>query len=180
MPPEMLDQLQENKLRGLEQLIDSYQAAAATGGGADEAAAIADFFVDEGIGLRQSSLRLWDYHWTMALAGKVPDRRERGAKLRSLLERGGRLLNRDAVVARSYADLSGREVARLAQFEEQTRMFPLWIEECMARWEQLDRPRKPLDRERMTRARAAFEEGECEPISDIIARLEKDGPLVKE
>lgn len=177
MPTEMLDQLQENKLRGLEQLVDSYQAAAATGGGADAAAAIADFFVDEGIGLRQSSLRLWDYHWTMALTGQVPDRRERGAKLRSLLERSGRLLSRYAVVARAYADLSGREVARLAQFEEQARVFPLWVEECMARWEMLDRPHKPLDRDRVARARAAFAGGECEPVSDVIARLKKEAPF---
>lgn len=180
MPADMLDQLQENKLRGLEELVDSYQGAFATGGAEDQAAAIADFFVDEGIGVRQSSLRLWDYHWTAALEGKVPNRQERGATLRSLLERGGRLLSRHAVVARAYADLSGRDVARLAQFEEQSRAFPLWVEECMARWELLDRPRKPLDRERIARAQAAFERGECELVSDIIARLEKGGPLLQE
>lgn len=151
MPADVLDQLQENKQRGLEGLIDSYQAAAAAGGGEDEAAAIADFFVDEGTGLRQSSLRLWEYNWTMALSGKIPDRRERGAKLRSLLEEDARILSRDAAVARAYADLSGREVARLAQFEEQSKAFPVWVEECMALWELLDRPRKPLDRDRIAR-----------------------------
>ena len=82
MSTDMLDQLQENKLRGLEELIDSYQAATATGRSEDEAAAVADFFVDEGIGVRQSSLRLWDYNWTLALAGQVSDRQERGARLR--------------------------------------------------------------------------------------------------
>ena len=81
MPTEMLDRLQEDKLQGLEALIHSYETATTTGGGEDEAAAIADFFVDEGIGVRQSSQRLWDYHWTRALAGKTPDGRERGAKL---------------------------------------------------------------------------------------------------
>src|ERR1700686_219691 len=89
MPTEMLDRLQEDKLQGLEALLESHETAPAPGGGADEAAAIADFFVDEGIGVRQSSLRLWDHHWTRALAGKIPDRRERGGKLPSLLGRGG-------------------------------------------------------------------------------------------
>lgn len=180
MPADTLDQLQENKLRGLEELIDSYQTAAATGRGEDAAAAIADFFVDEGIGLRQSSLRLWEYNWTLALIGKVPDRHERGAKLRSLLEEGARILGRDAALARVYADVSGREVARLAQFEEQSKAFPVWVEECMAQWELLDRPRKPLDRERLARSQAAYERGECEDVADVIARLEKGGPFVKE
>src|SRR5712691_10659922 len=124
MPTEMLDRLQEDKLERLEALLDSYETATAMGGGEDQAAAIADFFVDEGIGVRQSSQRLWDYHWSMALAGKIPDRRERGAKLRSLLERGSRILDRFAAAARAYADRSGHEVARLSQFEEQSRAFP--------------------------------------------------------
>src|SRR5438552_2845557 len=114
MPTEMLDRLQEDKLQGLEALIDSYQTATATGGGEDEAAAIAAFFVDEGMGMRQSSHRLWDHHWKRALAGKIMDRRERGAKLQSLLERASRIIRRGAEIARAYADLSDHEVARLA------------------------------------------------------------------
>src|SRR5712691_353257 len=113
MPTEMLDRLQEDKLERLEALLDSYETATAPGGGEEEAAAIADFFVDEGIGVRQSSLRLWDHHWTRALAGKISNRRERGAKLLSLLERGGRIIRRGAEIARAYADVSGHEVARL-------------------------------------------------------------------
>src|SRR4051812_22747247 len=54
MPSEMLDRLQEDKLHGLEALIDAYESATAVGHGQEEAAAIADFFVDEGIGVRQS------------------------------------------------------------------------------------------------------------------------------
>src|SRR5258707_50209 len=127
MSLDMLDRLQKNKLDGLEALIDSYESAAATGGGEDEAAAIADFFVDEGIGLRQSSRRLWDHYWTRAVAGKIPDRRERGANVLSLLERGGRFIRRSASIARAFADFSGHEVARLAQFEEQSQAFPLWL-----------------------------------------------------
>jgi hypothetical protein len=180
MSTEILDHLQENKLRGLEEWIDAWESAATTGDGQDEAAAIASFFVEEGLGLRQRSLSLWDYNWTLALAGKIPDRRERGAKLRSLLERGRRILGRYAAVARHYADLSGREVAHLPQFEEQAKAFPLWVEECVARWEMLDRPRKPLNRERIARSQAAYERGEGEPVSDLIARLEQGGPLVKE
>src|SRR5438132_152069 len=102
MPSEMLDRLQEDKLQGLEALIDSYENAIAMGGGEDEAAAIANFFVDEGLGVRRSSLRLWDHHWTRALAGKIPDRRERWAKLLALLERGGRIIRRGAALARAY------------------------------------------------------------------------------
>ena len=93
--PDDLEHVEEDKLQGMEALIVSYEAAA-TGGVEDEAAAIADFFVDEGIGIRQSSLRLWDYYWTRALAGKIPDRQERGEKLLSLLERGGRVIRRGA------------------------------------------------------------------------------------
>ena len=57
MPTETLDRLHEEKLQGLEALIASYETATTTDAGGDEAAAIADFFVDEGIGVRQSSLR---------------------------------------------------------------------------------------------------------------------------
>jgi hypothetical protein len=180
MPAEMLDRLQEDKLQGLEALIDSYETAAITGGGEEEAAAIADFFVDEGIGVRQSSLRLWEYHWTRALAGKMSDRREHGAKLFSLLERGGRIIRRGAAIARAYADLSGHPVARLAQFEEQSNAFPFWIKECSARWEMLGRPHKPIKRERIAESQAAYERGEGEPVSEVVARLEQGGPLVKE
>jgi len=180
MSTEMLDRLQDDKLQGLEALVDSYETATAKGGGEDEAAAIADFFVDEGIGVRQSSLRLWDHHWTRALAGKLSDRSEHGPKLFALLERGSRFIRRGAEIARAYADLSGHEVARLAQFEEQSKAFPLWVKECMARWEMLDRPRKPLNRERIARSQTAYERGEGEPVSDVVARLEQGGPLVKE
>jgi hypothetical protein len=176
----MLDRLQENKLRGLEEWIDAWEEATTLGGGQDEAAAIADFFVEEGLGLRQRSLSLWDYNWAMALAGKIPDRRERGTKLQSLLERACRILDRYVAVARNYADLSGLEVAHLPQFEKEAKAFPLWVKECMARWEMLDRPRKPLNRERIATSQAAYERGEGEPVSDLVARLEQGGPLVKE
>lgn len=180
MPSEMLDRLQEHKLRGLQELLDSWDTAPQTMSEAHQAGAIADSIVDEGIGARQGLLRLWDYHWSMTLAGEMPERREHGAKLRSLLERGGRILARAAAVARGYTELSGLEVARLSQFEEQVRTFPLWIEECLARWEMLDRPRPPLNRARADRSRAAFERGECEAVADIIARFEHGVPLTKE
>ncbi len=180
MPTEMLDRLQEDKLQGLEALIDAYETATTTVGREDEAAAIADFFVDEGIGVRQSSLRLWDYHWTRALAGKAPDWRDHGEKLLSLLERGGRIICRGALVARAYADMSGQEVARLTQFEEQSKVFPVWVKECAARWKMLSQPRKPLSRDRVAESRAAYDRGEGEPVSETIARLEHGGQLVKE
>jgi len=180
MATEMLDRLQEDKLQPLEALVDSYEIATTTGGGKDEAAAIADFFVDEGIGVRQSSLRLWDHHWTRALAGKIPDRSEHGAKLFALLERGDRIIRRGAEIARSYADLSGHEVARLAQFEEQGKAFALWVKECRARWEMLGRPRRPIDRERIAESKAAYGRGEGEQVAEIVGRLEQGGPLVKE
>jgi hypothetical protein len=180
MPAEMLERLQEDKLQRLEALINSYETATATGSGNDEAAAVADFFVDEGIGVRQSSLRLWDHYWTRALAGKIQDRGERGAKLFSLLERGGHIIRRGAALARTYADLSGHEVARLAQFEEQSKAFLVWVKECQARWQMLDRPQKPLNRERIAESQAAYERGEGEPVSEVVARLEQGGPLVKE
>jgi hypothetical protein len=180
MSTEMLDQLQENKVRGLEELMDSFQAASSANGGPDQADAVADFLVDEGIGVRQGLLRLWDYHWTMSLAGAIADRKQFGAKLRSLLERGGQILARAAAQARAIADHSGREVARLSQFEEQARAFPHWVDECMARWELVDRARKPLDRDRLARSQAAFQHGECEETGQIMKRLEQGGSLVQE
>jgi hypothetical protein len=180
MPAETLDQLQEDKLQGLEALIGSYETATTTGPNGDEAAAIADFFVDEGIGVRHSSVRLWNHYWTRALAGEIPDRQAYGAKILSLLERGSRILRRHAAIARAYADLSGHEVARLAQLEEQSQAFPLWVKECTARWEMLGRPRKPLNRERIAESQAAYERREGEPVADVIARLEQGGPLVKD
>jgi hypothetical protein len=180
MPGEALDQLQENKLQALESMMASYEAATATGGGEDEAAAIADFFVDEGIGIRQSSLRLWDYHWATALAGKIPDRQDQGAKLFALLERGARLIRRGAVLGRAYANQSGHGVARLAQFEEQSQAFLLWVKECKARWDMLDQPRKSLNRERIAESQSAYGRGEGEPIAEVIERLKQGGPLVRD
>jgi hypothetical protein len=146
----------------------------------DRAAALADILVDEGIGVRQGLRRLWDYHWTMAVAGQVVNPREHRKSLGSLLERGGRALARVAVKARTYADRSGREIARLAQLEEQAAAFPLWVQECMARLEILEQPLKPLDREKIDRLRAACARGECEDVGDILARVKAGGPLVKE
>jgi hypothetical protein len=180
MPSGTLDQLQEDKLEGLEALVTSYETATISGGGEDEAAAIADFFVDEGIGVRQSSLRLWDYYWTKALAGKIPDRQECGTRLLSLLERGGRVIRRGAALARAFAEVAGHEVARLAQFEEQSKAFPVWVKECAARWEMLSRPRKPLQRERIAESQSAYASGQGEPVAEVIARLEQGGPLVKD
>lgn len=180
MPTDMLERLQENKLRGLEELIDPWETETVPADGEYQAAAIAEFFVNEGIVLRQGSLDLWEYHWALALAGKVSERRERGVRLRSLLERGGRILARYAAIARHYADSSGHAIGRLAQFEDQARQFPLWVAECLARWEMLDRPRKSLNRERVAGSQAAYERGEGEPVSEVIARLKQGGPLVKE
>lgn len=180
MPSDMLDQLQEGKLRGLENLIESHEKAASDGLGNEEAAAIADFFVDEGIGIRQSSRRLWDHYWTRALAGKIPDKKDRGRKLLALLERGGNMILRGAAIARTFAALSGHSIARLSQFEEQSKAYPLWVKECAARWDMLSRPRAPLDRERLAQSRAAYERGEGEFVADVVDRLRQGGPLVKE
>ena len=111
---------------------------------------------------------------------KIADPREREAKIFSLLERGSRIIRRGAEIARAYADLSGHEVARLAQFEEQSKAFPLWVKECMARWEMLGRSRRPLNRERIAESQAAYDRGEGEAVADVVARLEQGGPLVKE
>jgi hypothetical protein len=142
------------------------------GEGEDELAAIADYLVDESIGVRQGLRSFWDYHWAMALAGKIPDHKEYGLKLRALLELGGPALADAAVLARLLADRSHREVARLIDFESQAKAFPLWVEECMARWEMLDRPHKPLDRGQVARSREAFRRGECENAGHILRRME--------
>ena len=53
MSTELLDRLQENKLRGLEEWIDAWKVPATMDGGQDEAAALAVFFGEEGLGVRR-------------------------------------------------------------------------------------------------------------------------------
>jgi hypothetical protein len=178
MASEILDRLEENKLRGLEEFIASEGTVAVSS--EDQAAAMADILVDEGIGVRQGLHRLWDYHWAMAVAGESLDSLGKRKNLRTLLERGSQALARSAAKARAYAVRSGRDVARLSQFEEQAAAFSLWVEECMARLEMLVRTPKPLDRERLARVQAAYARGEGEDAGDILARLKDGGPLVKE
>lgn len=179
MPTDMLDRLQEGKLLVLQELIRESGHAVA-GDGQEELAAFADYLVDEGTGARQSCISLWDYYLTLALAGKVPDRADRGAKLRALLEKAGSALREAAIVARALADRAGRPVARLDKFERQVDEFPSWVEECMLSWEMLGHPRKPLDRDQIARSQEAFRRGEYEDVGDILARLKAGGPLIKE
>ncbi len=168
-----LKRLPESQVEHLEQLLASWEAAVAAGG-EDERALVADFLVDEGIGVRQGLKRFWDYRWGTALSGAVKDLREEGTALRLLLTRGGDALKAAAAVARTLIDGSGRDVARLAAFEEQARSFPEWAEECLAKWEMLGRPRKPLEHEKIARSRAAFARGECEDPSTLVQRLPKE------
>src|SRR3954451_5915741 len=108
-----------------------------------------------------------------ALSGKVSDRNKERMEPCRLLERGAVWLARAASAARKGANLCSHEVARLSQFEEQVKALPVWIDECMARWEMLDHPRKPLNRERIARAQAAFKQGECEDVASTLARLQQ-------
>jgi hypothetical protein len=180
MPADVVNRLQERKLQAMDEFIEK-SSLGVSGTDVDRRmAAIADYLVDEGIGLKLGLVRFWDYCWTRALSDMAPDRQKEGVEIRALLERGAASLARAAALARKGAELSGHEVARLAQFEEQARQFPRWVAECMARWEMLDRPRKPLNRERVASSQAAYARGEGEPVSDVIARLEQGGPLVKE
>lgn len=167
MPADMLE-LQEFKLHGLEELIVSHPGNEAA---SEEDAAIAQFFVDEALALRRSASRLWDHEWTRAVAGKAGDRSARGAKLRAFLERTGVLLNQYAALAKTYADRSNSEVASLPEVRQQSDEFSTWVEECLARWALLDRPRKPINRDTVAAAQAAFQRGECEDTSAILARL---------
>lgn len=180
MPADMLDRLQESKLRAMDEFIENCSLSVAASNGDDRTAAIADLIVDEAIGLRQALVRFWDYYWTAALSGQVADRRAEGANLRSYLERGASCLARAAAVARKGAEQSGHDVARLDQLEGHSYAFPVWIEECMARWELLDRPVKPLDRDQVKECLAAFHRGECESVETMLARVQAGGPLVRE
>lgn len=176
---DLRDRLQEDKLRGLRELlelINDWRAATLTGDGDDELAAIADYLVHEGIGVRQSLRGLWDYYWARAVADRTPGRNRHVAKLWSLLMRGSSELLAAAALARQLADLSRREVARLSDFESKVKAFPSWVQECMARWEMLDSPHKPLDHERAARSRAAFNRGECQDAGEILDRLRRENP----
>jgi hypothetical protein len=87
---------------------------------------------------------------------------------------------RGAALARRYADLAGRPVARLDQLEHAAKAFPIWLEESMARWQLLDRPRKPVDRDRLARSRAAFERGECEDVGKLMAQFDSGNAPIEE
>ncbi|MBL8793391.1 MAG: hypothetical protein JNM56_05785 [Planctomycetia bacterium] len=175
MATDLLDRLQADKLRTMNQFVEEVARDVAS----QERDRLTAAIVEEGLALRQALTRFWDYYWTAALQGKVSERRQEGEKLRSLLEQGAASLARAAAVARQGA-AEGQELARLVLLEEQSQAFPRWIEECLARWELLDRPRQALNRERTARARAAFARGECEAATDILARLHQGGPLVQE
>lgn len=180
----VLERFQENKLRGLRELLGLFRSREAAveqgGGGEDELATIADLLIDEAIGVKQSLQRQWEYHWTMGLAGRHHDMAAQQIRLSRLLEDGGRTMVEVAALARRMVNLSGRDVARLTEFERQAGSFAPWVDECRARWEALGRAHRPLDRERVARAREAFKRGEGEEPAAVIARLERGGPLVQE
>src|SRR5262249_39560033 len=113
MSVDALDRLQERKLQALDEFIADYSISVAGKGVDDQLAAIGDFAVDEGIELRQELMRYWDYYWTMALAGRLPDRQKAGEKVRFMLDWGARNLARCAALARILTNLSGQAVARL-------------------------------------------------------------------
>jgi hypothetical protein len=82
MSTEMLDHFQEDKLRAiddLQQRLETWQVGAAISNGKDEVAAVAAFVVGEALGMRQSLLRHWDHHWSLALSGRITDRPAHGA-----------------------------------------------------------------------------------------------------
>jgi hypothetical protein len=180
MSAEMLDRLQDSKLRAMDEFIEKCSISVAGSSDDDRASAIADFIADEAIGLQHALVRFWEYYWTAALAGQIADRKAEGASIRTYLERGASCLERAAAVARKGAEQSSHEVARLNQLEEQCKAFPIWIEECMARWELLDRPVKPLDRDQVKEAHDAFARGEYEPVETMLARVQAGGQLVQE
>jgi hypothetical protein len=160
--------------RQLEQLLEDVRAAAEEQRGATEA------HIAGVLALADSAARIWETTWEEAFSDRALDRATATAMLRWVLEDAGQLL-RDALLwARAFGNMLERPLARLDELEVRAAEFPLWAQECLARWEILDRPRKLLDRERLARSRAAYEQGECEDVADIMARVERGGPLVRE
>jgi hypothetical protein len=172
--PGVLERLQEENLHGLERALEDWDSSSA----------------DEGYWLRLESriataMKLidsveWAFEslWERLIAD--PTSREHFPSLLPGLEAAAESLARAAERCRRLGDQSGRMPAGAAECQARTEGHLRWLEEFLARWELLNRPRKPLNRERAAQARAAYERGEGEAVSDVIARLEQGGPLVKE
>jgi hypothetical protein len=153
----------------------------------EELRATAEEFKDETEGLIVTALelaeiaaRVWEETWEAALRGPDQDRTEKGEILRWVLDDTGHRLRETLGWTQAYSGIIGRPLARLDELEARAARYPLWVRECLARWEMLGRPRKPLNRDRIAQSQAAYARGEGEPVSDVIARVEQGGPLVKE
>jgi hypothetical protein len=134
---------------------------------------------DGGQMLREAR-ELWEEAWPLAVQGEPATRRMLAADLFPALDWTAENAAVMAEAARNFTDRCGATIPAVEAVEAETRAFATWVVECKARWEMLDWPPMKLDPDQIGRARAAFERGEFESVSDVIARLEQGGPLVKE
>jgi hypothetical protein len=163
-----------SEMKRLEQLLEAIRAAAEEMRGETEA------LIAAALKLTDEAARVWEGMWKAALGGVVEDRAKETELLRWVLEDAGQSLQEVFRWVQAHARLIERPLARLDELEARAAEFPIWVRECLARWEMLDRPAPPLDPERIARAHAAYARGEHEDVDDVLSRVKGGGPWVKE
>jgi hypothetical protein len=150
------------------------------GAEAEEYRHVSEEQIDLALALAENATELWEKRWEEALRNPGADRGEITKQLRGVLTDAEQELTKELGNLQEDARRLGQPLARLDELQDRVAEFPLWVRECLARWEMLDEPAPPLDRERVARAQAAYARGEHEALGDVLSRVQGGGPWVKE
>ncbi len=174
-----LEQAQHRKLQGLEDATHSAEWLRAEEPTVDPVLQAQRLAV-EGQDLMKALADLCDDHWGLAITGAIKDIPAAVQRLRRRLDHAANLLVHTRDLAQSFAGSAEHPIPALEEFVNSLRNYPLWVEETLERWSLLQRRPRPIDPEAAARAREEFQRGECEDVTDILARLNRGGPLLKE
>jgi hypothetical protein len=163
----------ENR-KPLEQLVKDVQDAS------EKLRASAEQQIVAALDHAESVVRLWETTWEAALQHPTLDLTEQARNLKGAFENANESLQETLLLTREDNVLFERPLARLDELEARVAEFPLWVRECLARWEMRGRSAPPLDRERIARAQSAYARGEHEGVDEVLSRVEAGGPWVKE
>ena len=158
----------------LEQLLEDMRAAS------EELRAALEGEIATVIALADEAIRIWKAAWEAAVADPTRDRVNEAQILREVLGDAEQSLREALRAAEEHVHMFQRPLARLDELVARGEEFPLWVRECLARWEMLDRPAPTLDPERIARAQAAYARGEHEDMDDVLSRVQACGPWLKQ
>jgi chromosome segregation ATPase len=163
----------ENR-KPLEQLVKDVQSTA------EELRASAEHLIVAALDHADSVVRLWEEIWEAALQRSTLDLTEEVQNLKGAFENANESLQETLLLTKEDNIRFERPLARLDELEARVADFPLWVRECVARWEMLGKPVPPLDRDRVARAQSAYARGEHEALDEVLSRVEAGGLWVKE